>query len=105
MRLVGWTVQDVLHEVAQGRAQLWPGERSAAVTLVLDLPQAKVCEVWLAGGDLEELLRIERDVTAWAREQGCAEVVIDGRKGWGRVLADRGYREASTVFSRRLSDG
>ena len=45
------TITDVERELANDRAQLWCGEKSAIVTQMEDYPAGKKVRVWLAGGE------------------------------------------------------
>lgn len=82
----GW--DDVLMAVATGKAQFWPGETAAIVTEILDHPRCRALHIWLAGGNMDELLQMLPDIERWATEQGCKSVTITGRRGWQRVLQD-----------------
>ena len=87
----GTTMDDVREAIRSGRALFWPGEKSAAVTTEY---HAHEFVLWLAGGDLEELYKMEAAAVDLARERGFSRAVVeDGRKGWGRVLKRLGYRE------------
>jgi hypothetical protein len=87
----GTTMEDVREAIRSGRALFWPGEKSAAVTTEY---HAHEFVLWLAGGDLEELYKMEAAAVDLARERGFSRAVVeDGRKGWGRVLKRLGYRE------------
>lgn len=83
-------------------ATLWPGERSAMVTTLEATPAGRFLHVWLAGGDLADLLALRPGVEAWGRAQGCDLVSIDGRPGWGRALKPFGYARAGNEIVRRL---
>lgn len=74
-------------------AHLWPGERSAAVC-----EPVRSYHLWLAGGELRELLEMERTAAEWARSQGFDQMTIRGRAGWGRVLA--GYSPKTYLVKR-----
>lgn len=87
--LDGDSEEKVAHQVASGFAQLWPGERSAMVTQCLKEPPQ--LHVWLAGGDLEELLRMIPAMSAWGRAMGLRWATINGRSGWARVLRGHGF--------------
>lgn len=83
------------------KAQLWPGIKSAVVTEVISYPTGlKSLTQWLAGGDLDELIKIEKVLEKFARKQGCVRVEIIGRKGWKRALD--GYRETGIVLAKDL---
>ena len=85
------TEPDVLLNLRNGHAQLWPGERSAFVTqCVLD---PKRMHVWLAGGDMQELLSMIPGMAAWGRSMGCEWASVNGRRGWARILKRFGFEE------------
>jgi len=96
------TIQDVMLAVSEGKAQFFPLERSAIVTEVVDYPQKAMCRIWLAGGDLDELMEAEVALCAWAKAQGCDGMEIIGRRGWSRQLKD--YRQSAVVLMKDFSD-
>lgn len=83
----------VLSALERHDAHLWPGERSAAVC-----EPVKAYHVWLAGGDLRELLSMERAASEWATAQGFDRMTIRGRPGWARVLP--GYQRETMLVKR-----
>ena len=86
----GYTLEDVRKEIAEGRAHLWNTEKSAAVTQILD--------VWLYGGELEDLPELERQATERAKACGIEQIIFwGGRKGWERVLKHHGYVEKTIL--------
>jgi len=90
----------VLDSILDGKADLWPGEKSAIVTEIITYPLGKCLHFWLAGGDLDELMKMEPGIAEWGKRQGCVASSISGRRGWVRKLD--GYREAASVMYRRL---
>ena len=96
------TVDDVWHAVQSQKAQFFPLEKSAIVTEIVDYPQRSACRIWLAGGDMDELVEAEKKVAAWAKSIGCDGMEIIGRKGWERMLKD--YEAASTVLIKDFDD-
>ena len=96
------TIQDVAVAIAEGKAQFFPLSRSAIVTEIVDYPQKAMCRIWLAGGDLEELLEAEVALSAWAKTQGCDGMEIIGRRGWSRKLEN--YRQSAVVLMRDFKD-
>lgn len=93
---------ELVADLRAGRAQLWAGEAAAMVTQCVTDAAGSCLHVWLAGGDLKEILRLRPGIEAWARAQGCRRITIDGRKGWARVLRSRGYSYAGHELERRL---
>lgn len=91
------TVEDVADLINAGAVRLWPGARSAAVT-----ETGRYFHVWLAGGDMAELLAMLDDAEKEHRERGFDMVtVMDARRGWARVLKSRGYVE-KTILVKEL---
>lgn len=90
---------DVLDRVAMGKARIWNRGDAAGVTEVLNFPQKRVCNIWLAGGNMESLLTMLDDVLVWAKENNCSEVTVQGRKGWQRVLPGFSVRTVELVRS------
>lgn len=72
-----------------GRAQIWAGNASAAVT---EITEDGVLRIWLAGGDIRDLLSGLPVAEALARRLGLRGVETEGRDGWRRVLARFGFR-------------
>lgn len=94
---------DVKAMIALGEARLWPGRRSAAVTLVEDDPRERRLLIWLAGGDLAELGGPMLDrMEAWGRAAGCRRVLIIGRPGWERALKPQGYAPLARLIAKDL---
>ena len=85
------TVDDVAHGIAEHRMQFWPAERGCLVTEVLVFPRKTVLNVFLAGGELGQLLDMRGDVIAWAKSMGCTGAYMTGRKGWERAMPGWSY--------------
>lgn len=94
--------EDIVAAVLEGRMQLWPGQRSAAVTELLQYPKKLSLHVFLAGGDMDEILFAFHDASAWARSQGCADMTTTGRLGWERVLQREGWTKIMVTMGKPL---
>lgn len=96
-------LDDVAEMIARGEAQLWPGAASAMVTLIEDDPLERRLLIWLAGGELGEIVeRLRPAAEAWGRSNGCRRVLIIGRAGWERALAGHGYAPVARVIAKEL---
>lgn len=94
---------DVRRLVDSGEAQLWAGTRSAMVTLLEDDPCERRLLIWLAGGDLDELVGSLRPrAEAWARLAACRRVLVIGRPGWERALKSEGYAPLARIVAKEL---
>ena len=97
-------LSDVWKLVMADEAQFWPGEQSAVITEVLNLPKVKALHVWLAGGEMDELInKMLPAVEAFARAAGCNRLSIAGREGWERMLRGKGYDPAWRVVAKELT--
>ena len=70
------------------------------MTQEIDLPRGVQLHFWLAGGDLDELMEIERDIEKAAHENGIVRVSIIGRRGW-RAKLD-GFKEAGVILVKEI---
>lgn len=96
------TIRDIWDGIVTGNFQLWPGEKSAVVTEIQIFPAKKVMHIFLAGGDLDELLEMERSVRAFAVTIGCNSMSISGRRGWVKIFKGDGWQEVCTTIAKEL---
>ncbi len=86
------TEEDVFCMCATGQLKLWKFERSAAITEFTIYPRMKVLNLFLVGGDLEELKEKETTMIAYAKENGCTRITGGGRAGWARTPHPDGWK-------------
>lgn len=94
------TPQDVLEMIQRGEVNLYVGDNSAVVTQDLDMPTGKQLHFWLAGGNLNELIKIEKDVEHAAKARGIRRISIIGRRGWRKRLD--GFRETGVILTKDI---
>ena len=86
--------------IAEGRMQLWPGERGCLVTEIQVYPRKKSLNIFLAAGEFAEFTEMTPVIEDWARRLGCADVTASGRMGWMRRLKAHGW-DTDCVYMRR----
>jgi len=97
------SIEDVERMVADDEAQLWLGEKSAAVTEIVQFPKVKVLHLWLCGGDLKEITEVMLPkAEAYARSIGCGRLTTGGRIGWDRVMNKHGFTPIASVCAKEL---
>jgi len=94
--------EDVERAILSGRMQIWPGKKSAAVTEIIEYARKKVLHVFLAGGEMDELIDMIDSATAWGRTQGCTSLTLSGRRGWERVLTRHQFKPVMVVMERAI---
>jgi hypothetical protein len=99
----GYTIDEIFVRIVQGKSQFWPGKNSAIVTEVLTSPKYTCINYWLAGGDKEELLEMEKEISEYAvNTWKCTRASIKGRGGWERVLKNSGFSKVATLLEKEL---
>ena len=94
--------EDVQQAILEGRMQIWPGQKSVAVTEIIQYARKKVLHVFLAGGDMAELIDMIDSAATWGRTQGCTSLTMSGRRGWERVLGRHGFKPVLIVMEREI---
>lgn len=103
------TLDDMRGAVLAGAAVLWIATIGVEVVgaVVAETVEytsgLRVARVVACGGTrIHEWKGMIGDIEAWARHNGCHEVEIVGRAGWGRLYASRGFQELSRSFVKEL---
>ena len=94
---------DICEAVATGAMQLWPAPRACAITEIIRYPRKKVLHIFLAAGNMNQIVDMDESATHFARMNGCDAVTIAGRRGWKRVLSGNGYQEFLTTLSKEVT--
>lgn len=94
------TFEDVQMMVATGKAQMWPAPRGVAITEIIEYPRKRVLHVFLAAGELDQILDGIDSVYEWGRTQGCTSLTMSGRFGWQRVLSKHGWKPVLVTMER-----
>ena len=84
-----FSLNDVLEAIQNGQAQFWPGKDCALVTEIRIYPLKKICNVWLAGGNLEEIKQIVTYIRLFAKQTKCDAITLQGRPGWQKIYKER----------------
>ena len=94
--------EDVAKGILEGNMQLWPSPRGCIVTEIVIYPRKKVLNVFLGGGELDQLLDMHNDVTDWAKSYGCEALTITGRFGWKKPLKAHGWKPLHASFQKEI---
>jgi len=92
--------RDVIIGVTQGSMQLWRNKTSACVTEITDYPAMRVLHIFLAGGDIAGVVKLEPEVEAYARLMGCTRLQMFGRNGWQKVA--RHWKTSNIILHREI---
>ena len=89
---------DVVEGLYKGTMQLWPAEKGCIVTEIVVYPRKKMLNVFLGGGDLEQILDMHENVIEWAKAQKCEALTMTGRFGWKKPLAKHGWKTLHSSY-------
>jgi hypothetical protein len=92
--------EDVVANIAKGTMQLWPAPRGCIVSEIVVYPRKKVLNIFLAGGELDQILDMNDDITAWAKANGCTAGTMAGRMGWKKPLSKLGWELKFVTFQK-----
>jgi len=99
-----YSIEDVEQEIATHNAHFWPGKQAAAVCQWWFFPRAKVLNMWLAGGDMAELVNeMYPACERWAIEHDATHLSLAGRKGWERVFAPFGFKPQAVYLLKEIT--
>ena len=98
-----YTVEDVFVGLSEGHYQLWTRNNSVIVTEIVDEPQLRSLNYFLAGGDMADMEVLVPEVEAFAGNEGCTRITLVGRKGWCRsFLRAAGYEPRWYVLAKEI---
>lgn len=100
-------VPTLAQEIIHGQRQLWlilDGEKFVSFCLTqtstIQGTNTKIVTLTTHAGaeGLDCVDDMCREIEAWAKGQGAEYTAAEGRRGWGRALTKRGYREYAVVW-------
>jgi len=91
------TIATVADQIERGVARLWVNGESVVVTQVIDYPNLRALNFWLAAGTLPEVRAMLPEIYEYGRREGCTQAESTCRKGWARVMEDDGWKRADKV--------
>jgi len=89
---------DIVDGIYSGHMQLWVADKGCLVTEIVVYPKKKVLNVFLGGGEMDELSGMHEKVIRWAKDHGCSGATITGRKGWVRAFQKFGWKPLHTTI-------
>lgn len=93
------------HEVV---AFIEPASGYCGVAQVTYSPLAKTLNFFWSGKHEDNPVDVDWDIIdgfleSAARDLGCDYIQCEGRRGWAKILKDRGYSEDSVIFTKEVS--
>ena len=95
----------VVEGIKAGTMQLWPTPRGCIVSEIVVYPLKKHLNIFLGGGELDQILDMDNDVKNWAKQHGCTAATMSGRMGWKKPLAPLDWKLQHVSFLKEFNDG
>ena len=89
---------DIAEGLYKGTMQLWPADKGCIVTEIVVYPKKKALNVFLGGGELDQILDMHENVIEWAKAQGCECLMMTGRFGWKKPLEKHGWKTLHSSY-------
>jgi hypothetical protein len=93
---------DIADGIRKGVMQLWPTPRGCIVTEIVVFPRKKVVNIFLVGGELDQIVDMHESVIQWAKSQGCSALTGHGRAGWERPLKKYGWNVTHVSYEKEF---
>jgi len=97
------TLADIKDALDRREMQAWVKGDSFAITSVHQAPRKKILNVFLAVGELEDVLSLEPQIEDFARSEGCDFIEAIARPGWRRSAARRGWKSKQEIYRKELT--
>jgi hypothetical protein len=98
-----YALHDIVEGLGEGRFQLFWNEEGMAVTEIIQAPQKRYLNIFLAAGEMKAVLKLHRKIEKFARENGCDFMQATARKGWEKIGPSVGWQSTHTVYTRQLT--
>lgn len=95
------TIEDIKNEISAGRFQVFSEGDNFVLTEIVQEPQQKYMNVFLAVGEMSVVNLISK-MEAFAKQSGCSWVQALGRPGWKSVLPEYGWQPTHVLFVHRI---
>lgn len=96
------TFDDVCTMVMENRLALFLYPEAFSLMEIVHYPQFSVFHCFIAGGEMQAVLDIEKELMPVAKSLGCAYLSFSGREGWVRVHKANGWTPVCTTLYKEV---
>lgn len=100
--------EDIRAGLLAGEDQLWiwktPTAFAVGITRIANYPKKSVCTLRIVTGkNMDEwAVPCIQTIERWAKANGCADMELQARPGWERLLSRLGYEKTHVYLERLL---
>lgn len=100
---------DVAAKVLKGDLDVHVYEDALVIAELVQLPNYRIYNVFIAAGDLQTLIKVQREpggrFVQEAKKRRAKAITMTGRKGWLRALSKEGWEQKLVTLSKELDYG
>ena len=102
---------DIKENCLDNKMQLWLGWNNdeenghycTAITEILQRPNTKVCNIFIATGrEMKKWGHVMDELAEWAKSKDCTHMESHARLGWERVLKNYNFEKTHVFLERKL---
>lgn len=98
-----YSLHDIVDGLEEGRFQIFWNTNGVAITEIIQCPQKRYLNIFLAAGEMKAVLKLHKKVEKFARENGCNFMQAMARKGWEKFNPEYGWKTTHTIYQRELT--
>ena len=93
----------VVEGIKAGTMPLCPTLRGCIVSEIVVYPKVKQLNIFLGGGELDQIMAMHTDVIKWAKAQGCSALTMTGLAGWKIPLSEHRWYQLHSSYTKELT--
>jgi hypothetical protein len=97
-----YAIDELERSIGQGRTLFFPGKNAAITAERAVYGNETFLQCTWCVGDSDEILALAPGVEAMGRLLGCTSMLVEGRRGWEKVLKPLGYSFWSVTLKKAL---
>lgn len=97
------TIGDLLTGIYSGKYHSFVSGDAWAVAEVIDYPQARVVQIVLVVGTLDQTDVLESQIMAFGHKVGAKFLQAYGRNGWIPEAKRKGWRQRQCIFTKEVA--
>lgn len=96
-----YTLKDIMERLEDGRMQSFAEGDTWVITQIVDYPQKTALNIFLVVGNLDEAIKAEERIVAFAKEINADLITAFGRPGWKKMMHGS-WKHRYSVFDRAI---
>jgi hypothetical protein len=95
-------LDDMIEKARRGEVQIHDTPDACGITALQVSAGVKICYIMAVGGSLSGLSDLDALIEKFAREHGCQIIQTIGRRGWGQVNKQYGFKPVAIMYEKKL---